>query len=281
MAVVTLENTTVNDELIRASGQFVAAGSTITVQPKLYASYTEGVGGNDQDLIDKITNGDFVIRVDGVPFADAANAIRFLSTFDFTLVAKEGSVVSAANTVINFTGNVTVTETAPGVLEVGVGEKDDDDFKDTIFNVDFSGSNDEWQKLGSEDNNSNETPYVFPFNCKLVAIGYSNKNSGTRFNLDLYKALADAGSNRSRVLRWSRTSNTRVATIRTGAETDATNLDDITFAIGDKLSVFLDQNGGTGGDNHDIRLYFKITSSPLTDSNENYGGGDDDDDDDD
>lgn len=279
MAGLKWKNTTGADIEIRASGQNVPANGEREISPKLYASLSEGVLGDDLDLIADINSGDIVLASDDVDLS-AEVALRLLETLNFNVTLLEGTPVATSNKRINYRGLVNVIDNGDGSIDVVFGQNDADDLSRQIYNVDFSGDDDQWLRVGSEDNNSDETPYVFPFNVKLVAIGYSNKKAGSKFELELWKSLANSGQSYTKVLQWDRTTSTRTATIRTGLQTNVANLTDVTFAIGDKLKVYLDKDGGEGSDNCDVRLYFEITSSPLTDSYENFSTGSDDDDDD-
>lgn len=270
--ILSLENTTNVDISIRASGQFIPALSERVVNPKSYASYSEGINGDDPTLIAQITSGDIVVKVNGVALTSAA-ALRTLSSLNFLEIAKDGVSQIISPDKINLTGAVTTTVTGDEV-EVNVGAKDDDDLSDTVYCIDFNGEEGEFLSLGTEDNKGDETFYTLPFNCKLVAIGYSNKKSGTKFRLRMFKALANQADAFSQALVWEVPQPVRVATIRTGTQTDVTNLTDVTFAVGDKVSLYLQKVSGNEPEHVDLRLYLKVTASPLTDYMENFSHDD-------
>ena len=240
-----------------------------------YTWHLQEAWRNGVQLKPAVDSGDLSVEVDGVVL-DKFEADRFFQIY--RLIIKNPSAVQVAREVkeIQFLGSavdsVVEDPADSGVVKATINAGQ---VQGKVVEVEFTNtgsSGNKWMHLISEDHQSNRIQWVWPFGVKLIAINYGNEKNNTRFRLDIHRALAGSGSSDSRIFRWTQGSNCRVATKRTGANTDVTNLTDVTFAIGDKMAVFLRKNGGTEPDTPYVKLWFQVTDDSLTDTLENYSG---------
>jgi len=88
---------------------------------------------------------------------------------------------------------------------------------------------DEW--LQSVDFPTNQTPIIVPFDCKLAALSFSNKDGGAKIDIEFYTVSESDGNSPSTLIyTWS------LDTVRTARKTNFSP--DVTFSQGDKLAVF-------------------------------------------
>jgi len=137
-----------------------------------------------------------------------------------------------------------------------------------VVQVEFSaGSASLWMSLGSEDLNSDETPYVFPFPATIIASTFSNKVEGASVDFEIHKALEGAGVTNSIEGTWS------VTTSRVARKSDYTSTGpDISFLEGDKMAIFAADVSETEAQEMTLVLYFQITTNLQEEDSEDFGG---------
>jgi len=137
---------------------------------------------------------------------------------------------------------------------------------DKIFTIEFgtqSSIGDDWLHL--DGNPSNETPHIVPWDCKLVAITFSNKESGADTKLQVNAVDEGDGKSPSPVVFEWIIDNARVA-----RKTDFSP--DVTFSKGDKIAIKARQRGNTDPSQVKVILYLTITAADETNNIENYSG---------
>jgi len=191
------------------------------------------------------------IQIHGQPSASAlttTSGVDALGGLTYTLSPK-ALVGDGGTTVVSGSHTVTISGAAgtnpPGQLE---GQ---------IVQIEFtSGSADEWMSISSEDHNSDQHPYVFPFPAVVVAIAYTNEKSDTQFEVEIHKSLAGAGAANSIVHTWTVGSGTPCRTAYNTLVFDS----DVSFETGDKMAIFLAANGGTEPAQAVVPFYVQISA---------------------
>ncbi len=119
----------------------------------------------------------------------------------------------------------------------------------------------DWLQLGGFP--SNETPHVLAWDCKLVALTFSNKESGADTELQIQ--AVDEGDGRSpspTVFTWI------LDNVRTARKTDFSP--DVTFSKGDKIAIFAKQRGNTDPSQVKMIMTFFVTAADETNNVENW-----------
>lgn len=262
-SIVSIENTTLSDIFIESAGQLIELSSELSIEPKLYQSYIEGANGDDAALIADVASGDLVVKVDSTALS-ADDGQRFLETFDFVGIYWNGALISYSYKRLNIQGAATLVESTPGEVDININDTNDD-FKNSIVTWKFirNGSADDVWLDSAENISSDETPRVSPFNMRLIAVEWSNKNVNVDTDIQIRRALANNAANDSLLYQYLPGNNRRLGTKRV-PESSAVDV-----AIGDKIAIFI---GDEGTDPSDmvVTLYWKVLSSPLTDYNENF-----------
>ena len=115
----------------------------------------------------------------------------------------------------------------------------------------------EWAEINVSSIKSNTTVEVIPFNCKLISLVYSNKNTSTELDFEIYK---NGLSSSNKVFTWE-IRDAKVAWKTTG-------LDLITFSPGDRLSFYVKDQGTNATDGF-IKMTFETTDNILSDGTSN------------
>jgi len=131
------------------------------------------------------------------------------------------------------------------------------------FNVEATAKNVWLSHEGDNSLSSNKVPGIIPWNCKLVAVTFSNQTSNAGTDIQIHKSLAGAGNATSISHTWE------IRGSRLGRKT--VFAPDVTFAGGDKVGVYLKDQG------KDVKyvtvvLYLQITDSVVNDFSESYSG---------
>jgi len=130
--------------------------------------------------------------------------------------------------------------------------------------LDNGSTGNEWYKCYGENQPSNQSPYIVPFDCRLVGITYSNKNAGVDSDIEVWASALGDGTTKTKVFDWT------VNNKRIGYKTNFTT-PYIEFDAGDKVSVYNDDNGTNGNDTRVI-LYLQILNNNTDEEWENYSG---------
>jgi len=158
--------------------------------------------------------------------------------------------------VVSGTNIVTINSTAAGAGLVG-----------HIYNIGFTqegSAGNKWLAVEGEDQFSNESPFIVPYNSDLIAITYSNKDAGTLANVRIFKSTLGDGNINSLLFTWQMNTFRRVAF--------KTDISGVSVVPGDKIGVFVEFSSGLEPNNPVFQLYFQITGATTSEDEENYSG---------
>ena len=131
------------------------------------------------------------------------------------------------------------------------------------FNHEGDASND-W--LETDDVPTNQTPIIIPFDCRLVALTFSNREETSKTELEI-RCVAEGGGPGPSVLKYTWI----LDNIRTARKSNF--ISPITFLQGDMVAVFAKERGDDQ-EPCDVRLvaHFIITASNETESLDDWTG---------
>lgn len=269
-----IKNTTVININLSSVGIVVPLLGQITVPTTLYSlfSTTDALTEINPYLI----SGSLVIN-DGLSDLSPAEGYRFLEIPNRPIVTENGIIKVRYPDKWNFTGNVTVNEEPNGTVKVGVLE-DDDEFVGQLWGLAFTQTgttSNKWLRVIADEHPSDIVHFKFPFGVKLVAITFTNTNDNTRFYLEIYKALNNDTNNDSLIFSLDMNNinrRSRNFTRRNADNSNVNELTDVTFALGDKIGVYLRKGISTQPSDPLVHLWFKITDSTKVNTLENYSG---------
>lgn len=112
----------------------------------------------------------------------------------------------------------------------------------------------------------NETAGVIPWDCKLIAITYSNERRNTDVTLEVRTAPLNSAGNDVLGVNWV------ISDARTGVQKNFPT--DISFSTGDKVGVYFKHTSGTYPKKPHVSLFFLITETGnmLETITENHSG---------
>ena len=110
---------------------------------------------------------------------------------------------------------------------------------------------------------SNTTFNIIPFKSELKCITFSNANSGVDTDVEIWKSALNNGPNETQVFNW------QLRDVRIARTSNFSS--PITFEPGDKVAVFLDDEG-TNSNNAMVTLYLQILEENSNEDIENFSG---------
>lgn len=116
---------------------------------------------------------------------------------------------------------------------------------------------------GDNSLTSNKSPAVIPWDCKLVAMTFSNQKPNVDSDIEIYTAPNGSGSDDVLTYAWP------LRNSRVGRKTDFSS--EINFKAGDKVGLYL-RDAGTDAKYVTVILFLQITSSDTEDFTETYTG---------
>lgn len=297
-----LKNTTGADITLRQV--VIRAGSSYTIPPKRFDVWAA------DDVVDPyVTSGDIVVN-DGTVDLSVAAGIRHLDKLSaatqvdvdlspFQNISTDDDVqavlpelipnaqvndvdVTTQINSVDFRGNVSVTDEGNGNATITIGTASP---LGGIYALHFGDSGsvgNEYLENSISRRPTNEVPQIVPFNSKVIAYTYSNRDNDSDIDLKIY-SVAENSANSPTILKdaW---------VLRNARSARKTNFpSDIVFNAGDKVTIYADDKG-VNPDDVAFTIYLQITSFDSTEIVETWssninpissGGGDDDDDDDD
>ena len=175
----------------------------------------------------------------------------------------DDSNVIDKTTVYNFNSPMTVTDDGGGKVSIDIPEIGTN--IGIIIPMVFTnsgGAENKWIGVSSSHNSSDKTHGVVAWDSELVRYSLSHSTNNADFGVEIYKSTFGSGSTNSVVSNDSY-DNARVL--------GKTFVSPINFGAGDKVGVFIDDEGGNPSD-LTITLYFRITSNNVFNDQENYNG---------
>lgn len=185
---------------------------------------------------------------------------NFNRLLDQKVIQKDDSDVTNDVEVINFEGNVSVTDEGDKKSTVLVGQGIIGQIIPLIFSLNGTANND-WFGYVINLAPSDETNALIPFDCNLIALTFTNKRSGVDQDIEVHKALYNNGNTNANV--WT----SEIRNQRTFQEC----ITGISFNAGDKIAVYSSDQGGNASDPVVI-LWLQITTNTCQDLAEDYNG---------
>lgn len=269
-----LKNTTVINITLKSVGFTVPLLGQINISKAQYHLFA--IDDALAEINPYLVSGALVVN-DGLTDLTAIEGYRFLEMQNRPIVEESGIVKVRYPDKWNFKGNVTVNENPNGTVEVSVLE-DDDDFVGQLWGLPFTQTgtvSNKWLRVIADDHPSDIVNFKLPFGVKLVAISFANTNDNTRFYLDIYRALNGNANNDSLIFSLDMNDvnrRSRNFTRRNADNSNVNELTDVTFALGDKIGVYLRKGVGTKPSDPLVHLWFRITDSTKVNTLENYSG---------
>jgi hypothetical protein len=181
-------------------------------------------------------------------------------------IEKDDSSITVGETVLNFEGNVTVTNEGSKTT-VNVASVDVTNLVGSIHQMCFmdKGSvKNKWLGIGDSHLSSNDTNGVIPWNSKLLAITFSNEKEYSDTDVKIYSVPEGGGSSPlSLDYSWS------IRNARSARKTNFTT--DIIWHAGDRLGIFM-KDRGTDPKYVIITLYLQILEDNFEESFDNWYG---------
>jgi hypothetical protein len=228
---------------ILETGVTILTSTTHTIDPVSYLHWAK------PEAITEITpylnSGDLVVN-DGTQDLTASEAIRFLEYADRLYIEELGVNKAKTAKIINFDGDVAVTEDGTGKVTVTVGTGGV--VKGKLYDFSFNNvgkTSNKWLEFASSSAPSNENPLVTPYDSDMIALTYSNTKDDSGVDVEVYR-------NGVLFFTW------QIRGKRTAWKTDINNT---SVSQGDRVSVFFKKVGGqTDPTTPIIDLYFSVTS---------------------
>lgn len=258
---VIIKNTTGSDIFVNNTGDNIPASGQQTVSPRYYLSYS-AASIDDTSFIADINSGDLVVN-DGVTDLSSADGLRYLQQLTRLRVSLNSSEIEAVVENLNFTGgDVSVATSTAGEATVTLPERNLG-----IYQLHFGNSGEvvnEYVELPTNSTASSETPQIIPFASKVIAYTFTNNDNDSDPDIEIYSVPENSGNSPITLKDiWS---------IRDGRTARKTNFPtDITFAAGDKVTVFFDDMG-INPDDVLFTIYLQITSLDSTEVVESWSG---------
>lgn len=267
MALI-VKNTTGSDIFINSSGQNVPASGQITVDPKLYGTYSGSVAtgqpSEDTAFVAQINSGDIVIN-DSIRDLTAAEGLRFLEDFQITSISINNTPVANNVRNVNVIGQDVSSTVVGDTVNITVGGEDSNIGRvfTLIFGETGSATNEYLDNI-ADGKTTDDTPHVVPFPCEVIAYTFSNSDDNSDTNIEIY-SVAEGNGNGPATLKdtWSLTDTRTARKSNFGSP--------ITFAAGDKIVVFV-RDAGTDPDNVTFTMYLKITANESSEFSEEWSG---------
>jgi len=181
-------------------------------------------------------------------------------------VEHNDSIILTTAAIVNFEGNVTVTDEGNGKGTVSVGGTTGllGGMHQLIYTEDNYSCGNKWLGLADANISSSTTFGIAPWRSKLVGITFSNKDTNANTIIKIYSTAEDAPLS-PKTLDYSWTITNQRSARKTNFITD------IIFDAGDKIGLYL-ENNGQNPDHPVVTLYFQILDDVTGEGNDNQSG---------
>lgn len=207
-------------------------------------------GSNLQEVLDSVD--------DALGAGGFSDELVKVSANDTNAGYLNGKLVQGTNitfTENNDSGNETLTISASGGSSGLVGCLHQMSFVENYY------ANNKWLSYYDDSIISNETHAILPWKSELVGISFTNKQCGVDTDIKIWSvAEGDSCSPQNLDFMWE-LRNVRIAR--------KTNLSNVIFDAGDKISIYL-KDRGTNPRRVVVKLYFKILEDINEEAYENY-----------
>ena len=241
---IIFKNTTGTDIGYKEFSIFIPASGQVEITPSEYPNL------NNPEAITEMTadinSGDLVVN-DGVNDLSASDGLRLISYNFRSYIQKDDVDVTRVNTVLNFEGDIFVTDDGNGKTTITVGETGTAAGKLFDFSFNNVGNTaNKWLEFQSSSAASNDLPLVTPYNGSIIAFTFSNTNDGVDADIEIYK-------NAVLIYTWQ---------VRNKKTAYKSNLPlGLDFVAGDRLSMFC-RDAGANPFSPIIEIYASIGLTP-------------------
>ena len=253
-----LINLTASDVTIDDMGVLIIkASSYLDLDPIDYLKWARS-----EDIVTAFNSGSLALDDDG-DVSTGIDAIRTIQKL-FNLKLSESAVL-AGQTIkeINLTGDYSLS-ISEGVATIDFAPNANSGHGAILQPVFFydGGVGDKWLRyISSHTEESDISPFVMPYDSRLIGITFVNKKENTDADILVYRALKDNEDN------WDLVYTYQIRNSRLALKTDILN--GPTFGPGDKIAVFCAEVGAKP-DTVAVTLYLIVTDDSGTDNVETY-----------
>ncbi len=194
----------------------------------------------------------------------------------------QDDVDSITTSGVTFTGSVNLesigggsllTDISTNTITISGGASVEDIFtsEGKIYKHSFGNNgiiSDKWAKVG-HGNSSDQTPHQIVFSSLVVGLAYSNQRDVTNVDIEIWKAPATSGVASELMFTWP------IVDARVARKSNL-EVENILFAPGDKLAMFLSKPTGTPGAQNPqdpvIDVYMQIDEQLDEEGSESFSG---------
>jgi hypothetical protein len=231
--------------------------------------------------VDELGNIDYSIERKAVTTVGNISVVSGTDGLEIT-VTEDDDVDSVTVSGVTFTGSVVLANIGGGQLLPDIGSNTitisggasvEDIFtsEGKIYKHSFGNNGiiaDKWAQVG-HGNSSDQTPHQIVFSSLVVGLAYSNQRMTTDVDVEIWKAVAASGVEAELMFTWE-LRDTRVA------RKSNLEVENILFAPGDKLAMFLSKPVGTPGVQNPqdpvIDVYMQIDEALDEEGSESFSG---------
>lgn len=239
-------------------GRGISGNSTEDISPTNYLLWAES---NDIDTLIDANTLDILLNTNTLSNDDAKELIHSLRIMK---VSQSGTIKTRDVIQFDFVGSTTVTDKTNGKVEINVGGEDEDDVSNGWLTYMFFGSGgtkDKWLEVSANQNPSNETTLVVPFDVKLHAISWGNKENNADSKIRVTKNSTSSGTY---VFQWTVSNKKHAYKSNIGPS-------NIYFDAGDRVRVYAKEYGDKEPDSLNIHLYFKVINNNTGEGGQGSG----------
>jgi len=192
-----------------------------------------------------VNNGsEFIVNV--------TEAKRYCEDLSGIRIKKDDGTISETTRSINLTGNVAINKVGDQ-MNVNIGGISNIGFLYCMSFVKNGSAQNKFSDSIACNIPSDYSPQPCPFNMELIGITFTNNKAGSDFDIEVWKSDRNDGPNEYKVTEWQ---------VRNGRIGYKTNITGKNFNAGDKVAIFIDDEGMNPNDMGTV-LIFKI----LNDNN--------------
>jgi len=253
-----LKNTTESSIFVSDTGVSIDQNSSYEIPPQMFWYWV-----NSEDIVPFIQSEDIVVN-DGTNDLDPVNGVSYIRG-DIPNIQDDQGVVVSQSVGIRFIGDkfsVSQSQDNPKTADISVNAES---AVGGIISLSFSNqgsSTNKWLDYASDTKPSNENPAIIPFDCNLIGLTFTNENTSPSFNIEIWKSIKGQGSSKSKIFTWE------IDSKRAG---NKTNFDAISLSAGDKVAVFL-RDQGANPQNISIILYLVVSVNNSEENTESWSG---------
>jgi len=224
-----IKNTTGSDIEINETGQTVPAGGQIEIDPINYNYWA--TSETITEITSAVNAGDLVIN-NGTSDLNAADGLLFLEHPDRAIVQLSAADVVRVAKILNFQGDVDVSQPIAGQATITIGETGTATGKLYVITGFAPGVTiNKWVSVEHPNATSDMVPFDMPGDGRTIALTYSNENDASNADIEFYV---------NAVLKFT----WQIRNKRTAFK--VVNIGMFTVVQGDRISIFAKAFSGPG-----------------------------------